>query len=127
MEPLFNVNGLMFWTEREIRLRRQFEDHFAFTVQQILLETNPAWRFIQIEAPLLTPWENINPNYTHEDIWAQESELDLWESRTAMCSESTEEELALAEAALTEGPPEGYNELALRPETTDHTYTLVIF
>ena len=91
MESLFNVNGLMFWTEREIRLRRQFEDHFTFTVQQILLETNPAWRMIQVEAPLLTPWENINPNYTHEDIWAQESELDLWESRTAMCSESTEE------------------------------------
>ena len=122
MESLFNVNGLMFWTEREIRLRRQFEDHFTFTVQQILLETNPAWRMIQVEAPLLTPWENINPNYTHEDIWAQESELDLWESRTAINSECTQEEIELAEAALAEGPPEGYNDLVLRPETTPGSY-----
>lgn len=74
MEPLFNVNGLMFWTEREIRLRHQFEDHFAFTMQQILLETNPAWRMIQVEGPLLTPWTHINPNYTNEDIWIQKVE-----------------------------------------------------
>lgn len=71
MEPLFNVNGLMFWNEREIRLRRQFEAHFAAEMQTILMAENPAWRFIQFEGPQLTPRNIINPNYTDEDVWAQ--------------------------------------------------------
>jgi len=76
MEQLFGINGLMFWTEREIRLRRQFEEHFAFTMEQILLAENPAWKFIQVEAPLLTPRTEINPNYTDEDVWVQENPID---------------------------------------------------
>ena len=76
MEPLYNVNGLMFWTEREIRLRRQFEEHFAFTMEQILLAENPAWSFIQVEGPQLTPRANVNPNYTNDDIWVQQAETD---------------------------------------------------
>jgi len=71
MEQLFEINGLMFWSEREIRLRRQFEDHFASEMQNILLAENPAWRFIQVDGPLLTPTANINPNYTENDIWMQ--------------------------------------------------------
>ena len=71
MDPLFGVNGLMFWTGREIRLRRQFEDHFDHTFEQILLETNPAWRMVQVEAPLLTPRNLLNVNYTDSDIWNQ--------------------------------------------------------
>jgi len=73
MEPLFNVNGLMFWNEREIRLRRQFEDHFAAEMQTILMAENPAWRFIQFEGPQLTPMNLINPNYTHDDVWVQKT------------------------------------------------------
>ena len=76
MEPLFDVNGLMFWTEREIRLRRQFEEHFAAEMKTILLAENPAWRFIQVEGPQLTPRANVNPNYTNDDIWVQENPLD---------------------------------------------------
>ncbi len=108
MEPLFNVNGLMFWTEREIRLRRQFEDHFAFTMQQILLETNPAWRMIQIEGPLLTPWANINPNYTDEDVWSQE--LDESES------------MGPCNGCGNLIPRDDATRLALRPETTPSSY-----
>ena len=76
MEPLFDVNGLMFWTEREIRLRRQFEEHFAAEMKTILFAENPAWRFIQVEGPQLTPRANINPNYTDEDVWVQEYPID---------------------------------------------------
>jgi glycyl-tRNA synthetase len=72
MESIFEANGLMFWSEREIRLRRQFAEHFSKTLYDILLETNPAWRFIEVEAPLLTPRKFINQNYTNEDIWVQE-------------------------------------------------------
>ena len=71
MEPLFNVNGLMFWTEEEITLRRTFEDFFTRRMKTALLGMNPQWAFHQIEAPLLTPRDLLNPNYTPEDIWLQ--------------------------------------------------------
>lgn len=73
MESIFNINGLMFWSDREIRLRRRFEEHFAAELQKALLSENSAWQFIQIEAPLLTPRSLINTNYTNEDVWIQES------------------------------------------------------
>lgn len=97
----------MFWDEREIRLRHQFEEHFAFTTKEILLETNPAWRFIQVEGPQLTPWKNINPNYTCMDVWAQQSDEELhWEP-----SEPGETFI-----------DDDDNGLVLRPETTPSSY-----
>lgn len=71
MESLFNSNGLIFWNEREIRLRRQFEEHFAATLKTILLNTNLSWTMFQFEGPILTPRNLINPNYTNQDIWVQ--------------------------------------------------------
>lgn len=73
MKPLYNVNGLMFWGDRAIRLREQFKAHFASEMQRILIEQNKAWRFFQIEAPLLTPRAIINENYTNEDVFVQEN------------------------------------------------------
>ena len=72
MLNVYDVNGLQFWTEREIRLREWFARHFAFTFGQILQDTNPAWRMIQIEAPILTPRELLNENYTVDDVWEQD-------------------------------------------------------
>ena len=100
MEPLFDVNGLMFWTEREIRLRHQFEDHFAAEMKTILCAENPAWSFIQVDGPQLTPRDNINPNYTDEDIWVQMNGLGLG-----------------GIGAIENEPP-----LVLRPETTPSSY-----
>jgi len=74
MDSLYNSNGLIFWSEREIRLRRVFEQHFLAELKTALLEMNPAWAFFQVEAPILTPETLINPNYTHEDVWFQEGE-----------------------------------------------------
>lgn len=113
MEQLFGINGLMFWTEREIRLRRQFEEHFAFTMEQILLAENPAWSFIQVEGPQLTPRANINPNYTRDDIWVQQAdeEIDINE----MISDPYVIPIGM----------ENYREdgdLVLRPETTPSSY-----
>ena len=73
MDTLFDINGLQFWNSREIRLRRQFEEHFAREIESALLATNPAWRFFQCETPILTPRALLNPNYTNEDIWQQET------------------------------------------------------
>lgn len=71
MDSLYDINGLMFWTEREIFVRNMLAEIFERQVKTILLETNPAWKFLQIEAPILTPAYRINPNYTADDIWMQ--------------------------------------------------------
>lgn len=76
MQPLFNVNGLMFWSEEDIKLRRTFEDYFQRHIQASLVDMNPQWRMIQVEAPLLTPRDLLNANYTDEDVWAQTSDED---------------------------------------------------
>jgi glycyl-tRNA synthetase len=71
---LYNVNGLVFYDEKFIRLRRFLSEHFAKELSQILTALNSAWRFIEMEAPLLTPRHLLNPNYTNQDIWSQASE-----------------------------------------------------
>lgn len=70
MENLYEVNGLLFWDREQIRLRRVFEEHFLSAIERCLVAQNKAFRFFQIEAPLLTPRDKINPNYTDEDIYA---------------------------------------------------------
>lgn len=70
MENLYNSNGLIFWTEDEIRLRRMFEQHFVSAVSTNLKTQNRGFEILQIEAPLITPIELINKNYTEDDIHA---------------------------------------------------------
>lgn len=70
MLNLYNYNNLVFWTEDQCRLRRIFEDYFCTKLFDVLKDANPAFQFFQIEAPLLTPRELINPNYTDEDVFA---------------------------------------------------------
>ena len=70
MLNLYERNNLVFWTEEACRLRRQFEDYFTSTLSRVLQDINPAFHFFQVEAPLLTPRELINPNYTDADIFA---------------------------------------------------------
>lgn len=71
MLPLFDVNGLMFWDERSILLRRFFADYYKLSIKAALMDMNSAWQFFEIEAPLLTPNAKINPNYTNSDVWQQ--------------------------------------------------------
>ena len=92
MEAIYDINGLVFWPEREVRLRERARDYFAEELTRALLETNPAWRVLMVESPLLTPRELLNVNYTEEDIWAQAAH------------------------------DETGSQLALRPETTPGTY-----
>jgi len=71
MQNIFDINGLQFWSEEEIRLREHFRDFFARRIQQDLLALNPQWAFHFIEAPLLTPRPLLNANYTSKDVWDQ--------------------------------------------------------
>lgn len=69
MENLYDKNGLIFWNSQEIKLRRMFEDLFSDTILNELRKQNSAFNSIQVEAPLLTPVEFVNPNYTKDDIF----------------------------------------------------------
>jgi len=70
MLNLYNRNNIVFWTEDEIRLRRLLENFFVASLFGVLKEQNPAFEFHQVEAPLLTPRELINPNYADDDIYS---------------------------------------------------------
>lgn len=69
METLYDKNGLIFWTEDEIKLRKMFEQYFTESVFNSLRRQNSAFQMVQVEAPLLTPTELINPNYTADDVY----------------------------------------------------------
>ena len=105
MQNTFDINGLVFWNEEEIRLRETFRDYFARCMQTYLQALNQQWKFFFIEAPLLTPRDLLNVNYTAQDIWEQESFV------------SAEEQ-----AAIQAGSSPAPRQLALRPETTPGSY-----
>lgn len=68
MENLYEKNGLIFWSEEEIKLRKMIEDYFVSNITNYLKTMNRGFEIIQCEAPLLTPNNMINPNYTQEDV-----------------------------------------------------------
>jgi glycyl-tRNA synthetase len=100
MKTLFDVNGLMFFDQSEIRIRDGMIENFSTTVEQILLRENLAWRFFRTETPLLMPEALLNPNYTDDDVFAQSK------------YEFSDEELQVKR-----------DDLVLRPETTAGSYT----
>jgi glycyl-tRNA synthetase len=73
MENIYDINGLIFWSEKEITLRDMMAKYFKDRLSEALNDMNTAWKMYQIEAPLLTPRSLLNVNYTNEDIWVQES------------------------------------------------------
>jgi glycyl-tRNA synthetase len=76
---LYDNNGFIFWTEGEIRLRSMFERFFVQKLKENLKTQNRAFDFYKCEAPLLTPTDLINPNYTEQDVWMQD---DLFNSES---------------------------------------------
>lgn len=70
MLNLYDVNSVVFWTEQQIQLRTMLETFFTSSLARVLKEQNPAFEFVRIEAPLLTPRERINTNYTDDEVYA---------------------------------------------------------
>ena len=68
MENLYNSNGLIFWSEEEIHLREMFKTFFVSAISHNLFVQNSGFKVLQVEAPLITPKDLINKNYTNEDI-----------------------------------------------------------
>lgn len=71
MLSIYNANGLVHWTERDIRLREMMIAHFSGEVSSFLKSTNPAWDIRRVEAPILTPRELISAAYGPDDIFVQ--------------------------------------------------------
>lgn len=69
MKTLYDRNGLVFWTEEEILIRENIVNYFVSQMKLALKSQNPAFEFVRVEAPILTPNELINPNYTDEDVF----------------------------------------------------------
>lgn len=77
MISLYNKNGLQFFTEKEIFLREEFVKRIVYDLRRSLRNQNRAFEIIQFEAPLITPNELINSNYTDKDIWKLDNEFTL--------------------------------------------------
>lgn len=92
MLSLYDANGLVHWTEREIRLRDNAISYISAETTYLLRSINPAWDIRRVEAPILTPREMISDAYGPEDIFIQQQ------------------------------LGEHDRELVLRPETTPSTY-----
>lgn len=76
MEQLYGVNGLIFWTEREINARKIVEAHLVQAMKDSLKSMNRAWDFFQVEAPILTPAPFVNKNYSLTDMYGIETPFD---------------------------------------------------
>lgn len=63
----------MFWDEREITLRRYLSETFRLRIADTLWNTNPAWKMVQIEAPVLIPSSLLNPEYTEDDVFSMDN------------------------------------------------------
>lgn len=70
MDSLYGRNGLMFWGQNEIRIRNMMVDDFVFYVSAGLKKMNKAFDVMQVEAPVLTPTEFINTNYSATDYYS---------------------------------------------------------
>lgn len=70
---IYNTNGLVFWSEKEIAYREYIKKAFSREIKELLTKENKAWQFFEIEAPILTPRDLVSSNYTKEDIWIQDN------------------------------------------------------
>lgn len=55
---LYNRNGLLFWSQEQIRLRNMFAQHILAKLEECLKIQNKAFEFVQIEAPILNQGKN---------------------------------------------------------------------
>lgn len=70
MDGLYNKNGLIFWNEKEIRVRDMLVNFFVSSLTETLRSQNRAFDVIRVEAPILTPTDLVNSGYTAADYYA---------------------------------------------------------
>src|SRR6516225_11570651 len=102
MMNLYDKNGLIFWNEEQIKVRRMIEERFVLVMGQALKKQNRAFEMVQVEAPLLTPRHLINDNYTGDNIF-------MPATLTQDAADETRDIML-------------FDNIALRPETTMGSY-----
>jgi glycyl-tRNA synthetase len=77
LNPAFDINGLVIWTEEEIARRMYLKSFFALRVRDALRAINPAWTLTEVETPVLMPTSDVNPQYTEADVFFTPADLPL--------------------------------------------------
>ncbi len=72
MNPIFS-NGLVWWDEISITLRQNYIEQLTVIVKKSLMDINPAWQFVRVETPLLTPSDLVIGEYTDDVFKVTES------------------------------------------------------
>jgi len=70
--PLYDVNGLVHWTQREIEARERMVAFLGGEVSAFLRGQNKAWDIERVEAPMMLPRAMVHPNYDASDLWVFE-------------------------------------------------------
>lgn len=104
MLSLYNANGLVSWTARDIRLREMMIAHFAAEVTDFLKAANGAWDIRRIEAPVLVPRALISPAYGPQDIFVQQ-QLSPHDVELVLRPETTPATYAYMQHLLASHPP----------------------
>lgn len=66
---LFELGGLRFWNEAEIKAREAFIDTASFYVKNTLSNMNRAWAHARCEGPILHPRSKVSDAYGDDDIF----------------------------------------------------------
>lgn len=76
MKTIFETNGLVSYTEKEIEYREFFIKRLSQSVADTLRSRNSAWKVRRIETSTLLPTSEVNPEY-NKDSYFQIGELSL--------------------------------------------------
>ena len=68
-KSLYTLGGLRFWNEEEIQARNQLVDSIVMSANDTLTNMNPAWKFVRMEGPCLSPRDRISTSYDDDDIF----------------------------------------------------------
>lgn len=66
---LFDVGGLRFWRQHEVRLRTRIKETIEETVKSTLLDLNQMWRFEEVDTPVMMPRDLFSCAYDDSDIF----------------------------------------------------------
>ena len=74
-KALYGLGGLRFWSEAEIQTREHAIEVLRLSLSEAFQRLNPAWRFVRVEGPILTPRSNISDAYDESDLFALQAKL----------------------------------------------------
>jgi glycyl-tRNA synthetase len=98
---LYDVGGLRFWRQNELRLRNRIKETLADCVTATLLDLNQMWRFEEVDTPVLMPRDLFSCAYDESDIFVLKDEIAGREY--ALRAETTIGSYRLAEQLIREG------------------------